>query len=112
MSTNWPPLSGTYPDWPPPELGSGYAASDWQTLARELIELGFTHAAPTADEPNLYFPDSVTCGDGHQVIGRMLVSPDGLRRYPFCCCLDSAHRELLVLFWPFTCGGMSGPVSF
>jgi len=110
MATNWPPTEGTYPAWPPPEIGP-FACSDWLTLLEALREAGFTHAAPTAQERNTFFRDAL-CGDNHQVIGRMVVSPDGTRRYPFAVCNNAADRELLVLWPPYTCGGLSGPVSF
>jgi hypothetical protein len=42
------------------------------------------------------------------VIGRMLVSPDGLRRYPFAVCNDPVHRDLLVLWPPYYAGCGSG----
>lgn len=109
---NWPPSDGTYPIWPPPEIGSNrFECSDWAVLAQQLLELGFTHDAPTTQERNLFFRDA-QCGGGHNVIGRMVVSADGLRRYPFAVCNNAQDREFLVLWWPFTCGWLSGPVSF
>ena len=112
MAINWPPLEGTYPSWPPAEFGGVWlSCSDWQTLVRTLQEAGFTHAAPTAQERAAFF-NSVLCGNGDQVIGRMLVSPDGSRRYPFAVCKNAADRELLVLWPPYTCGWLSGPASF
>lgn len=111
MTVNWPPPQGTYPSWPPPDF-SGREFSDWTALARDLREEGWSHDAPTAAEVNAFFGVSVKCGDGHRVIGRMLVSPDGLRRYPFAVCNNADDREFLVLWPPFTCGWKSGPVGF
>lgn len=111
MATNWPPTSGTYPAWPPPEFAGGFWASDWITAIREFQSAGFTHAAPTTAERNQFFIPA-RCGDNHTVLGRMVVSPDGLRRYPFAVCTNVQSRELLVLWPPFTCGWRSGPVSF
>lgn len=112
MATNWPPIPGTYPAWPPPEFQTDrFEASDWVALLDYLRDLGFTHAAPSAAERNTFFKNTA-CDDGHAVIGRMLVSPDGLRRYPFCMCNNGQHRELLVLWPPYTCGSLTGPVSF
>jgi len=109
---NWPPPPGVYPAWPPPEIGSGWFSCDnWVTLARELLDLGFSHAPPSGAERNQFFRDARD-DDGHSVIGRMLVSPDGLRRYPFCVCNNPAHRELLVLWPPYTAGSLTGPESF
>jgi hypothetical protein len=111
MAVNWPPAPDTYPTWPPPEFSGGFWASDWLTAIREFQSKGFTHDAPTPQERNLFFRDAA-CGDGHNVIGRMVVSPDGLRRYPFAVCNSVQDRELLVLWSPFTCGWLSGPISF
>ena len=111
MAVNWPPTSGTYPTWPPPEFAGGFYASEWLTLIRRLQKDGWTHAATTAQERQAFF-NSAQCGAGHNVIGRMLVSPDGTRRYPFAVCNNAADRELLVLWPPYTCGWQSGPVSF
>jgi hypothetical protein len=76
-----------------------------------LRDMGFTHAAPTGAERNLFFRDTRD-DDGHSVLGRMLVSPGGTRRYPFCVCQDPQHRELLVIWPPYTCGPLAGPTSF
>ena len=105
---NWPPIGA--PEWPPPEFAGGYQASDWKTALREFRQAGFTHAAPTAQERSAFF-NATRCGDNHEVIGRMLVSPDRLRRYPFAVC-NGSDRELLVLWPPYTCGWLSGPASF
>ena len=111
--TNWPPASGTYPEWPPIELGpAGHRVecSGWEALLALLQENNFTHAAPTGQEKSAFF-NSARCGDGHTVTGRMLVSPDATRRYPFAVC-NNAEREFLVLWPPYSCGYQSGPVSF
>jgi len=110
--TNWPPAPETYPAWPPTEIhAAGVTCSDWAALVSLIAERGFTHAAPTGQETNLFFRDA-RCGDGHAVIGRMMVSPDGTKRWPFAVCNNSSDRELLVLWPPYTCGWKSGPVSF
>ena len=108
MPVNWPPADGTYPPWPPPEVGSSWlSCSDLLALVRTLFDLGFTQAAPSGAERNLFFRNA-QCDEGHNVIGRMLVSPDGLRRYPFAVCNNSGHRDLLVLWPPYYAGFMSG----
>jgi hypothetical protein len=112
MAVNWPPAPGTSPAWPPPEfLTDRFEASDWLALLDCLRDLGFSHAAPSGAERNQFFRDTRD-DDGHAVIGRMLVSPDGLQRYPFCVCNQADHRELLVLWPPYTMGSRAGPVSF
>lgn len=111
MTVNWPPPQGTYPAWPPPEFIGDYAASDWPTLLAALRALGFTHAAPTASERSTFF-NSVRCGDNHAVAGRMIISPDGARRYPFAACNNAADRECLVLWPPYSTGWQSGPANF
>lgn len=113
MPVNWPPPNGTYPTWPPPEFGSvWFSCSDWNTLLRALTDAGFTHSAPTGTESNAFFGNAVRCDDGHRVVGRMIVSPDGLRRYPFAVCNNSTDREFFVLWSPYTCGWKSGSVNF
>ena len=110
MPINWPPA--TAPIWPPPELTTtGFSCSDWVVLIQELKSFGFTQAAPTGPEQSAFF-NSARCDDNHSVIGRMLVNPSGVIRYPFCVCNNGAHREMLVLWPPFTCGTLTGPVSF
>jgi len=106
MPTNWPPASA--PSWPPPEIGGTWlSCSDLRTLIRILWEHGFTQATPSAAENTAFFT-SARCDHNHQVIGRMLVSPGGLRRYPFCVCINAAHRDLLVLWPPYYAGFGSG----
>lgn len=112
MALNWPPPAGTYPAWPPPEFAGGYEASGWQAMISAFREAGFTHDAMTGQERAQWNMNSVRCGDNHNVIGRVLVSPDGTRRYPFAACNSANDREFLVLWEPFTCGWMSAPVSF
>jgi hypothetical protein len=107
MPTNWPPAEATYPTWPPPEIGGPIDVSNIRVLLAELRALGFTQAAPTTTERNTFFKDA-RCDHGDAVIGRMLVSPDGLRRYPFAVCDDPAHRDLLVLWPPYYRGSQSG----
>lgn len=105
MPVNWPPASA--PAWPPVELGTDWISfSDIRVLVRNLLELGFTQAAPTAAERNLFFKNA-TCDHGDAVIGRMIVSPGGVR-YPFAVCNNAAHRDLLVLWTPYYCGWDSG----
>lgn len=108
MPTNWPPAPGSYPPWPPAEIQSSWlSCGDLLTLVHDLRDLGFTQAAPTTEERNLFFK-SARCDHGDAVIGRMLISPDGLRRYPFAVCNDPAHRDLLVLWPPYYAGFGSG----
>jgi len=104
MPTNWPPL--TAPSWPPTELNTtGFETSDLRALAEILRDAGFTHAAPTAAERNIYFRDAL-CDHGHTVLGRMLISPSGVR-YPVAVCTDATHRDILVLWPPYYCGHAS-----
>lgn len=105
MPINWPPP--TAPSWPPPELETDwFSTSDLRTLARTMLEYGFTQDAPTTAERNAYFVNA-RCDHGDTVIGRMLVSPSGTR-YPFAVCTDAAHRDLLVLWPPYYSGARSG----
>ena len=105
MPVNWPPP--TAPSWPPPEIGADWlSCSDIRTLVMVLREAGFTHAAPTVAENNAFFKDA-RCDHGDQVVGRMLVSPSGVR-YPVAICKDAAHRDVLVLWPPYYCGARSG----
>ena len=76
-----------------------------------MLEAGFTHEAPTAAEKNLYFKDA-RCDHDDKVTGRMIISPDGLRRYPFAVCNDGNHRDVLVLWPPFYAGAGSGNFIF
>ena len=108
MPINWPPAAGTYPAWPPPEIGADWlSCSDLRVLIQTLSEYGFTQAAPSGAETTLFFKDA-RCDHGDRVIGRMLVSLDGLRRYPFAVCNDAGHRDLLVLWPPYYAGWGSG----
>ena len=108
MAVNWPPPEGSYPTWPPPELETDwFSCSNLHVLVESLLEHGFTQDAPTPQERNLFFRNA-QCDDGHNVIGRMLVSPDGTRRYPFAVCNSPIDRELLVLWPPYTAGWGSG----
>lgn len=105
MPVNWPPA--TAPSWPPPELHpTWFSSGDLKNLLYELKEKGFTQAAPTSAERSAFF-NSAQCDHGHQVIGRMLVSPSGVR-YPFAVCNNAAHRDLLVLWPPYYQGWGSG----
>ena len=106
MPINWPPP--TAPSWPPSEINSAwFSCSNIRTLVETLREAGFTHEAPTSAENAAYF-SAARCDHGHTVIGRMLVSPDGLRRYPVAICRDATHRDVLVLWPPYYCGARSG----
>lgn len=105
MPTNWPPA--TAPAWPPQELGTTwFSAATLRDLIQELLTAGFTQAAPTSAENNTFFK-SARCDHGHQVVGRMIISPAGVR-YPFAICNNSGHRDLLVLWPPYTAGSQSG----
>lgn len=104
MPTNWPPA--TAPPWPPPEASTtGITTGDLRALALLLLELGFTHAAPTTAERVAFF-NQARCDHGHSVVGRMLISPGGTR-YPVAVCSDAAHRDVLVLWPPYYCGAGS-----
>ncbi len=97
MATNWPPVVGTYPPWPPPEINSGWLSySDVQTAVRDLADFGFTRANPTADENNTFFK-GVRCDEGHPCQGIMIVSLSGTR-YPFAYCTGATHKSALVLW--------------
>lgn len=79
-----------------------------QVLWKELQELGFTRRNAKPAENQAYF-NAARCDEGHQVNGIMVVSPDGLRAYPFCACKDITHKQLLVLWGPDYCmGSQSG----
>lgn len=105
MPINWPPAS--YPSWPPVELATNWlSASDLDSLTRVLVNYGFTLDTPTPAENNAYFKDA-RCDDDHKVIGRMVVSPLGVR-YPFAVCVNPQLRELLVLWPPYSMGAYSG----
>jgi len=109
--TNWPPSSSLYPAWPPSELlASWFSTSDLRTLLFDLKKLGFTQSAPTSAETNTFFRN-VRCDEDHAVVGRMLVSPDGTRRYPFAACNNAAHRQLLVLWPPDYCMGAGSGIE-
>lgn len=108
MPVNWPPPSGTYPPWPPIEVqGVILNFSDIVTMGVWLAEKGFTLQNPTAPERNTFFKNA-TCDDGHNVVGRMVVSPTGDRRWPFAICNSVADREFLVLWYPYSMGWKSG----
>lgn len=105
MPVNWPPP--TAPVWPPPELSTTWLSfSDIRVLVAYMQDLGFTQSAPTAAERNLYFKDA-RCDHGDTVLGKMLISPGGVR-YPFAVCTDAGHRDLLVLWPPHYAGFDSG----
>ena len=64
---------------------------------------GWTDAAPTNQERTRYF-DAVRCDEGHPVVGRMLVSPEGVR-YPAAACNTQHHPQVgksraLFYLWP------------
>ncbi len=109
MATNWPPAQGTYPAWPPAELGVSWLSfSDIQTGIAILQEAGFTRANPTAAENKAFFPNTVKCDEGHPTSGIMIVSPAGLR-YPFAYCTGATHKSVLVL-WVVGIDGGGNPV--
>lgn len=97
VATNWPPASGTYPSWPPVELGVSWVSfSSVQVGIDVLRELGFTRANPTAQENQAFFRN-VRCDHGDQTNGIMIVSPLGVR-YPFAYCVGANHKAALVLW--------------
>lgn len=109
MPVNWPPPSA--PSWPPPEIGgTWFSTSDLATLVRELLLLGFTQAAPTTAENTAYFTNA-RCDHNHQVTGRMLISPSGVR-YPIAGCNNATHKDVLVLWPPYYCGFGSKNYTF
>jgi len=79
-------------------------------LFRVLEECRFTTEAPTKDEHILYF-EKALCDEGHEVLGRMFVSPDGKRRYPVAVCQDERHKDVLVQFPPYYCGFDSAKID-
>lgn len=100
MPTNWPPALN-------PAL-TYFNDRSWSKLADAIVDLqaaGWTQRAPTTAERNLYFRDA-RCDHGHQVIGRMLISPTG-DIYPFAVCNDGNHRAALVLWFPYDNGALS-----
>ena len=108
MPINWPPAPETYPTWPPFEIQAEWlSCSDLHSLLFILQRAGFSQSAPTGAENTAFFSPA-RCDHNHQVIGRMLVSPDGLRRYPFAVCNNAGHRDLLVLWPPYYAGWGSG----
>src|SRR5512137_629272 len=95
MAQNWPPTAA-YPPWPPPEYGASWVSySSLQVGIRSLRDFGFTNVNPTAQENKDYFRQ-VRCDEDHPCNGIMLVSPDGLRRYPFAYCTGATHKSALV----------------
>src|SRR4030066_2387954 len=99
---NWPPT--TAPIWPPLEIQAAWlSCSDLRALLKILKKLSFTPVAPTTQERNTFFQNA-RCDHSHTVTGRMLVSPDSLRRYPFAVCNNAGHRDLLVLWPPYYAG--------
>lgn len=99
-AVNYPPANA--PAW------IGLGCSDLRHLILVLRdEMGWTQAAPTATENNAIFKNA-RCDEGHAVVGRMFVSPEGVR-YAFAVCNNAAHRQLLVPWGPDYCmGGKSG----
>ena len=109
MPLSWPHPEA--PPWPPPEISDTWlSCSNLRTLVEILLEAGFTHSAPTAAERNKYFKDA-RCDHGDEVIGRMLISPSGVR-YPIALCKDSVHRDVLVLWPPYYTGAGSRNYEF
>ena len=97
MATNWPPVSGTYPAWPPVEFHTTWLSfSSLQVGLNFLSREGFTRDNPTAAENNAFFK-GVRCDEGHPCSGIMLVSPLGVR-YPFAYCTGANHKSALVLW--------------
>jgi hypothetical protein len=85
MASNWPPAG--IPAWP------NIGASTYDGTLALLVELGWSHRAPTSQERTAWF-QPVRCGDGHTVVGRILVAPNG-DRFPAALC-SGAHREALA----------------
>jgi len=106
MATNWPPAPGTYPSWPPTELGISWLSfADIQMGIAYLQAEGFTRANPTAQENNAFFRQ-VRCDHGDPCQGIMIVSPLGIR-YPFAYCTGADHKSALVL-WDVSDGTVPG----
>jgi hypothetical protein len=80
--------------------------SSMNALITGMAVYGFTIATPTPAENNKYFRNA-SCDDGHNIQGRMAVSPLGVR-YPFAICLDPQLREVLTLWPPYSMGAYSG----
>lgn len=107
MPTNWPPPI----PWPPLELTDGeFTAANLKVFIKVLLEEGFTHEAPTQAERNHYFKDA-RCDHGHQVVGRMLISPSAVR-YPIALCRGASHKDVLVLWSPYYMGAGSRNYEF
>jgi hypothetical protein len=103
---NWPPAG--IPSWPPSDVSTSWlSASDLRSLVEALRDHGFTKENATTAENTTYFANA-RCQHGHTVVGRMLVSSDGLRRYPVAICTDSTHRDFLVPWPPYYGGAGSG----
>ncbi len=107
MATNWPPVPGTYPTWPPAELATDWLSfADIQTGIAFLRAAGFTRANPTAQENNAFFKQ-VRCDHGDPCSGIMIISPLGVR-YPFAYCTGATHKSALVL-WDVSNGTEPNP---
>ncbi len=97
MATNWPPVEGSYPAWPPAEVGANWLSfSSIQAGIDFLSGLGFTRANPTAAENQAYFRQ-VRCDHGDPCSGIMIVSPGGVR-YPIAYCTGATHKSALALW--------------
>lgn len=97
MAVNWPPAPGSYPSWPPVEMGTDFLSfSDIKTAIAILSANGFTWANPTAQENQAFF-QGVRCDENHPTQGLMIISPGGLR-YPFAYCTGAVHKSALVLW--------------
>lgn len=105
----WPPADGTYPSWPPPEFETTQlSVSNLVALKWVLADRGMSLTTPTGAENTLFFSNTTRCSENHNIMGRIVVSADGTRRYPFGVCNSVTHRELFVLWPPYVIGGSSG----
>lgn len=107
MAQNWPPQAGTYPAWPPAELGvSRLEFSSLQAAIAFFQNEGWTKANPTVQENQVFFRQ-VRCDHGDPCSGIMIVSPTTGRRYPFAYCTGADHKSALVL-WDVSGGSVPG----
>lgn len=107
---NWPPDPQTYPEWPPRDwINADYQAfSCLRSMVNELQILGFTLERAKQPDEVIYSFKDVQCGQGHNVQGWMLVTPDGQQRFPFAVCVNATHQELMTLWPPYSAGPQSG----
>jgi hypothetical protein len=97
MPVNWPPPNA--PQWP-----QGTEGTDLDNFIVALRVAGWTEAAPTNQERTAYFNEA-RCDSGHPVVGRMIISPEGVR-HPAAACntnhgLTIRSRALFLPWFPF-----------